>query len=488
MGLEDLMNPSTLRSPEDRVDPQGLSVRPEEPTIPRMSEMGMQQDLDRFSPTSDYLGMAVDGIKNMFSGGEPERGAPTTHPFAGLHEELIHPDSKGIIDGIDKGYADKKYMKVAEDIRNAIKLGDTEAIQKGHAKFAELLQGPDVNPLATLADMYLGLGYNTQKRQHANKMASDFVMKELIRPGSTAGPMAEDAVRMGDIKPSELRSDQVQPGRMIPSQGFPFNQMVSELGTSDFAPQGASLEAIPGIQLSPYQEKGVEARQHATSTGAAYKAQAAATKSLLDEERAITEREKRKELPAKVEALKALTGLRNLQGDLAKARVDWYKQLPTLRRELQGGSSPFELEALKRVHTSISKHTPIDPADWAVWQRWLTKAQPQFGMDFMGNAYNKQTGKSSKGGTAVEMMGIPTPPDTSLEPHEQAEVESGQSDVLHQLGQMLGSLLQGSDEKKPESTTDTKKPKGDSKPAPKVPAMTAAEKAELDALRKKHGR
>lgn len=482
MGLSDLMDPNAMRGPEP-ADPNGFT-----PTQ-IVSPMDVDMDLNtmRFAP-GEYLNMAMDGVKNMFGSDKPERGAPTTHPFAGLHEELMHPDSKGIIEGVDKGYADKKYMKVAEDIRNAIKIGDTEAIQKGHAKFAELLQGPDVNPLATLADMYLGLGYNTQKRQHAHKVASDFVMNELIRPGSTAGPMAEEAVRMGIIQPHELRPDQVQPGRMVPSQGFPFYQMTNEMGSPDFTPQGAALEAIPGVQLSPYQEQMATARQHAISTGATYRAQAAQAKSVLDEERAITEREKRKEMPVKVKALQALTSLRNMQGDLARARVDWYKQLPALRRELQGGTSPFELEGLKRVHAAISNHKLIDPADWAIWQRWLTKAQPQFGMDFMGNAYNKQTGKSSKGGTAIEMMGIATPPDTSLEPHEQAEAEAGQSDVLHQLGQMLGSLLQGGDEKKPETFADTKKSKAASKPEAKTPVMTPAEKAELDALRKKHGR
>lgn len=86
------------------------------------------------------------------------------------------------------GHADKKFVNPMDDIRKGIQLGDEALVKKGHAKLAEILGATEMNPLERLADMYLNLGEGHARRERAHKMASDIVMNELLRPGSTAAP------------------------------------------------------------------------------------------------------------------------------------------------------------------------------------------------------------------------------------------------------------------------------------------------------------
>ena len=114
------------------------------------------------------------------------------------------------------GHADKKFVNPMDDIRKGIQLGDVALVKKGHAKLAEILGATEMNPFEELVDAYLTLGQGARRRERAHKMASDIVMNELLRPGSTAIPSVEEATRLGLFQPSELFQ---QPQQLTPTSG-----------------------------------------------------------------------------------------------------------------------------------------------------------------------------------------------------------------------------------------------------------------------------
>ena len=437
----------------------------------------------------------------------PEQDFRTSGPIQGMQQVPDyepHEESHGLINAIEKGYADKSFMNPVKMIRDGVAANNHEMIEKGHTKLTEMLSETHLSPTEKFMDMLMEGGVIHQAQRNAQKIAADIIAHELQRPGSTQAPGAEEAARLGLIQPHELMpgsqiGEQTRQ-RTIPSAGFQFG----DDGGVTMTP-ATSMEStpsfIPGATLTPMQQQIVAQRQRAISTGTAYKIANSASTAELNKERAETERAKRRsmgvkdeltdektemerykrefEMPAKIKAHESVNELRKQQVEFYKAKTEWTKNLPALRRELQGGTNPFEMDAMKRVHTAIKAQEPIEPADWLVAKRWLTKGIPEYGLDFMGNTYSKVTGESSKGGKKLKGMQIPTPPDTSFSPEQSAEVDEIHNDMLSTITEFLGGLLSGSKE----DNTSTAKPPPVKLPTPKTPEEAAKLKPGTQYLR-----
>jgi len=379
----------------------------------------------------------------------------------------ISPNSHPLITAIDTGYADKKVMGPVDDIRKGILSNDVKLLEKGGRKLVDALTG-HMTFSERFQDAYFRHG---EGMANAHKMASDIIMKEIAHATGIGMPSAEEATRLGLIKPEELvpgAQSETIPGAPPGYTGFtPSMEPIA-------APQRAPVtRPTAGARLTPFQTEIVGSRQKAIQQGIAYKAALATSRGLLADEKAQTEQYKRENLlPTQIQSMKSLDKLRQAQGKLATTRADFISKLPDLRRELSGKITPFELEALKRVHASIQKHEPIDKADWLIFQKWLG---PVFSADFMGNIFNRLTGQKGQKGSPFGWADLPEPPSTSMTEEQQAEATDIDQDMFHQFGTMLGSLLQGVIGKaEPEAKPET--------------GLSAAEKSELEQLRKKHGR
>jgi len=241
-----------------------------------VSPLGMNIDLGDLHPGNfnpkQYMSMLAEGMGNMVGPEPPERGAPTTKPFAGLHEEVIHPESKPIITAIETGYAHPKIMSPIKAIRDAIATGDEDALEKGHKKLVELYAG-QTSFSDRFADYYLRKGEHAAT---AHKIASDIVMAELQRADPKETPSAEEAVTLGLLQPNELLPDQ-QPSptfaNLIPQE--PFTMGEDNMPVSSVQP--SMIPAQPGQQpsgmlypeepLRPLQRQYVEARMKAKTKG-----------------------------------------------------------------------------------------------------------------------------------------------------------------------------------------------------------------------------
>jgi hypothetical protein len=133
------------------------------------------------------------------------------------------------------GHADKKYQNPIEMIRQGVQAGDEAVIEKGRAKLISMLSETHLSPAEKFMDILLGGGVVHTAQRNAQKIAADIIAYELQRPGSTAGPSVEEAVRLGLIQPQELI-----PGLQI---------------QEDYA------RLIPGAGLTPLQYEVVKSRQ-----------------------------------------------------------------------------------------------------------------------------------------------------------------------------------------------------------------------------------
>ena len=466
-------------------DPQGEDQSPVSIVAPWNTNMDMSTM--RFAPDEfqTLLNRALSGQQvapmNIPAAGTPGPQDTGEFPDTGVidaHTPI--PESQPLMAALDTGIADKKYHKAHDLIREGIQSGDNDMVAQGHEKLMNTILGP-----RTFGEWYNDtIAGHSQQIGAARRVAGDVVMRELQRATGLGMPRASEAINLGLIHPSELDAQQTQQefSHLIPQEPMAFNDQGMPISTvqQKFFPaqpgQEPQTAAKPGAFLTPLQHDVVESRQKGLAMGIPTRNQVNQSRADYYEQRAKTDQATREQLlPEKINALKSMNSLRAAQELLANARVDWYKGLPDLKRELMGGTSPFELDALKRVHGSIQKQQPIDKADWLIAERWLRKGSPRFSVDFMGKAFDRMSGKSERGGGPFGWTGLPEPPSTSLTPEDTTEAKAADQDLFHQFGTFLGSLLQGVKD-------------APTKPDAKSPAMTPAEKAELDALRKKHGR
>jgi len=246
MGLEDTMDPSMVS--EGPADPNGFAgqyiVAPEQ--------------YEQMPPQSRGI---TSALTELFGGGQPsippEPVAPTTQPFAAMHEEYVSPESKRVIDAMEKGYGDKKFSNPVKAIRHAISIDDEEGIAKGHKKLIDLLDGN-----RTWREQFKDNYYGHNAQGQANrKIATDIVMNELLRPGSSGPPSVEEATRLGMIGPQELLpGSQLQippdPNGWQPHGGPP-------------PPPMSANGFVPGSMLTAPQEQMFNARMASMGKGQA---------------------------------------------------------------------------------------------------------------------------------------------------------------------------------------------------------------------------
>jgi hypothetical protein len=276
MGLSDMMLPDRVqmgRPDPNQISPEDASVD----TSPERLVMPWEvKDLSKF--TEFTPGKAAGLIRDAIMGpSQPEQELLPT--FAGLQEEFSHPDSKTLIKAIDNGHANKAFDNPITTIREGVKLGNTEHVEKGFSKLAELLsKTDDMGPLDKFMDIYFNRGEISGRRERAHKIASDVVLNELLRPGSTnSNNEIEDAVRMGLIHPSELRPEQRPQetfANLIPQEpfamgadGLPVSSVQQSLipAQPDQIPSGMAFPS--GYSLSPIQTNVTETRLEAAKKG-----------------------------------------------------------------------------------------------------------------------------------------------------------------------------------------------------------------------------
>jgi hypothetical protein len=465
-------------------DPQQDEMENPPINIVSPGDTNMDFSTMRFAPM-EYLGMAKDALMNMLSPSEAQADTIPAQSGSQPHEAVIaaathepSPESKPLISAIDNNLADKKFLRPVEDIRKGIQLGDEKMVKKGHTALTNLILGDQ-----SFGEWYSDTFARGQSLVRARQMAGDVVMKEIAEATGLGMPRVEEATRLGLIKPEELlpgTQAQIIPGATTPGYtGFtPEMQPIA-------APQQAPVtKPVAGAYLTPFQESIVSSRQKAIQSGLAYKAALAGSRADLADERALSERAKRENLlPEQVKDIQSkrasrlyLDALHEAQVGLTEARTEWYKQLPGLRRELSGGTTPLEIESLKRVQAAIKEKKPIEKADWLIADRWLRKGLPPYMMDFMGRGFNRFTGQKESKGQPFGWLGLPEPPSTTEE--DTAAVSEIDDDLTHQFSTFLGSLLQGITSKETEAKPEAKPETG----------LSAAEKSELEQLRKKHGR
>lgn len=180
----------------------------------------------------------------------------------------LSPEVRPMIKAMDEGYADPKYMKMRDQIREALQNGDEKGVDKLHDKLTKLIRGPQ-----STWDWYnenvatTGRGGKTQA---ARKTAGELILSELqALTGLGSGPEipAEEALHMGLIQPEEL-----VPGRQM-------QESYGVLRDDGFGPGVVSPNAsiIPGALLSPFQKSVVstkltglaKGRQHTDPAGLA---------------------------------------------------------------------------------------------------------------------------------------------------------------------------------------------------------------------------
>ena len=423
LGTEDT-NPTSVVSPEDTIN--GLA------TIP--------------ADTPGYLGL----IQQYMGDPQESQSEQQPEPAQLVANHTSIPESEPLMTAIDHGVADKKFAGPHKLIREGIESWDTDKIMKGHDALSKIILGPQS----------LGEWYNDSIAGHGNRaamakrIAGDIVLKEVKRATGLGMPSVEEASRLGLIDPNELLANQQtqEYAHLIPAEPFQMDNQGMPVTSTQMRPEPAQpgQEGItgikPGAHLTPLQQDIAESRQKGLQSGLAYKAALAGMKGEAMAEQVKASKYKREvEGPKRIEAMRHLDALRTAQTSLANARVEWYTKLPQLRKDLAAtaGSSPFEIDAVKRVYEAIKTKQPIQQEDWLIASKWLTKGSPQFGADFMGNPFNKYTGKSGKGGVHPGFLGIPEPPDLSLSPDEQDEATAAGDDMAHQLGEFFRSLLQG---------------------------------------------
>ncbi len=173
------------------------------------------------------------------------------------------------------GYADKKLINPVEQIREAIQNQDAEGLEKGHSKLAEILGKVDhLNPLEKFIDIYFNRGEISGRRAMANKMAADVVMHELMRPGSTRAPGAQEMSNLGLIEPHELLPHQMQDtqvSRTIPNAGFQFDPS-GNVSMTPATSMGTQSAIDPKARLTPLQQETIKSRRKALQTGLTYRA------------------------------------------------------------------------------------------------------------------------------------------------------------------------------------------------------------------------
>ena len=169
------------------------------------------------------------------------------------------------------GHADKKYQAAIEMIRQGVQAGDESAIEKGRARLAGILsKTDDLNPIEKFFDIYFNNGRVSTAQAHGNKIAADIVMRELMRPGSTKPPSAEEAVRLGLIQPQELiprLQTQEAYAHLIPQDPFGFTPegiplTSTKLHTTPAQPgqKPTGVGLVPGARLTPLQYEVVKSR------------------------------------------------------------------------------------------------------------------------------------------------------------------------------------------------------------------------------------
>lgn len=201
--------------------------------------------------------MQDDGMDE--SGGMSEE-APTIRDLAYAN---MAPESKPIIKAIETGYADKKFMGPAQEIREALQSRSDEGLEKAFLKLQKILNKNEMTWGQKFADNYLGTGIQARQAAMATKIAADIVASEFLRP------TVEESVNLGFIQPQELIGRQTQPtySHLIPQEPFAFTpggEPVSSIRDSLVPAQPGQMASgrtiIPGAPLTPLQESAIATR------------------------------------------------------------------------------------------------------------------------------------------------------------------------------------------------------------------------------------
>jgi hypothetical protein len=262
MGLSDMLIPGQVQmgrpNPDETTsESTGVDTSPERIVAPW--DLKDPSQFTTFAPAKAASLIAKSIGDTLFP--QPERGAPTTHPFAGLHEDPIEvaashqigPESKPLIAAVENGYADKKFLKPIDLIREGIKLGDSEQVKKGHKALADLLLG-DPSFGERYTDLYYNHGANIQR---AHQMAGDVVMNEIKTLTGAGMPTVESATQLGLLDPSQLLpSQQPQPiyANMIPQEPFAMDKQGMPLASVQMQGIPAQSGQVPASMQQPSNE------------------------------------------------------------------------------------------------------------------------------------------------------------------------------------------------------------------------------------------
>jgi hypothetical protein len=180
----------------------------------------------------------------------PQDDTQSEMPRDVIDNHEIHPTSQPLINAVETGFADKKFMSIKDEIQKAILNSDDDGLKKAHRRLADVIRG-EQDFRSMYADIFLGSGATT----HANRMAGDVIINELHKAGvGNPRPIpAEEALHMGLIHPQELvpgRQLQESYGVLRPDQ-----------------PLGDRQSLIPGTNLTPFQQDVVADRRTGIQKG-----------------------------------------------------------------------------------------------------------------------------------------------------------------------------------------------------------------------------
>jgi hypothetical protein len=440
------------------------------------SQFNIDPSTTRFAPL-EYSGMLAQGAANWMT----EDVIPAVESVGNYWHQKMLPggeqvedpmekynkpakESEPLLAAIESGYADKKVMNPVQMIRESVRKGDMEGIEKGHRKLVDLLSDTGMTWGQRFADLYLRGGVLAGQRERAGKMAADVVMKEMLG----GSPRAMEATSAGLMSPGELLPEQRMPvyQHLVPPQDLMTglgpeygieNEPMSTIQPSLMAAQPGQIPSTevvdPMATLTPLQESLVDARTKSQTHPMQPRAGKSVTPSDINmrgiqaDEDVIRSTEGREptpqerstiaakwsgydlkagELDRKKELDKSLTALRAAHsklyesyGDRAKAEIDlvagrgaeleakvklleaqteYKKQEPQLQRELQGmkaASHPqhYVFQAIARVRQALEKGETPNEVDSALFHSFLTKGSGEYGTTFLGELYNRYTGK-----------------------------------------------------------------------------------------------
>jgi|CXWL01.1.fsa_nt_gi hypothetical protein len=172
------------------------------------------------------------------------------------------------------GYADKKYQKAIEMIRQGIQSGDDGMVKKGHKALSDLILGEQ-----SFGELWNEtMAGRPGRATAARRMVSDIVMRIIQEETGLGMPGVEEAMRLGLIAPNELipgKQTQKTYRHLIPQEPFGFTPegiplTSTKLYTTPAQPgQKPTIRLVPDARLTPTQYESVQARLRGLSAGLA---------------------------------------------------------------------------------------------------------------------------------------------------------------------------------------------------------------------------